>query len=143
MFQLSIEKDYNTDLSLTSLAVWSKGDNLLGGGNIFETNRRGKKHLKPTANSLLRRLEMIWVTSVVWCVWYVSLPVQTARKTREEVEEIHKQAHSLLVRHYSTIRQFRKKQYQWENLLARLDTDSELLLRECRLLSKLNCSLFF
>ena len=43
MFQLSIEKDYNTDLSLTSLAVWSKGDNLLlGGGNIFETNRRGK-----------------------------------------------------------------------------------------------------
>ena len=62
--------------------------------------------------------------------YYFCLPVQTARKTREEVEEIHLKAHELLVRHYSTIRQFRKKQYQWENLLARLDTDSELLVCE-------------
>ena len=76
MFQLSIEKDVKwwkctvldcTDLNLTSLAVWSKGDNsslLLGWGNIFQSNRRGGKHLKPTTNSLLRCLEMIWVMSV-------------------------------------------------------------------------------
>ncbi|KAK7495678.1 hypothetical protein BaRGS_00013125 [Batillaria attramentaria] len=52
----------------------------------------------------------------------------TSRKTREEVEEIHKSASQLLAQHYSRIRHVRKKQYNWENLLARLDTDSELLL---------------
>lgn len=51
----------------------------------------------------------------------------TGRKTREEVEEIHKTASEMLARHYSRIRHVRKKQYNWENLLARLDTDSELL----------------
>ncbi|XP_076456279.1 IQ calmodulin-binding motif-containing protein 1-like [Babylonia areolata] len=51
----------------------------------------------------------------------------TARKTREEVEEIHKTAAAMLARHFATIRHSRKKQYQWENLLARLHTDSELL----------------
>ena len=58
---------------------------------------------------------------------YFCSPVQTGRQTREEVEEIHHTAHKLLARHYSRIRQSRKKQYEWENLLARLDTDSELL----------------
>ncbi|XP_070175320.1 IQ calmodulin-binding motif-containing protein 1-like [Littorina saxatilis] len=51
----------------------------------------------------------------------------TGRQTREEVEEIHKQAFQMLTRHYAHIHHYRKKQYQWENLLARLDTDSELL----------------
>ncbi|XP_025084498.1 IQ calmodulin-binding motif-containing protein 1-like [Pomacea canaliculata] len=52
----------------------------------------------------------------------------TARKTREELEEMHKRSSEMLGQHYSRVGYFRKKQYNWENLLARLDTDSELLL---------------
>lgn len=51
----------------------------------------------------------------------------SGRRTREEIEEIHKKAGVMLAWHYRTIRQYRKSTYNWENLLARLDTDSELV----------------
>lgn len=61
--------------------------------------------------------------------------MQTLRKTREEVEEIHKLANEMLSQHYSRIRHARKQQYEWENCIARLDTDSELIMCELYFLS--------
>ncbi|XP_041373463.1 IQ calmodulin-binding motif-containing protein 1-like [Gigantopelta aegis] len=52
----------------------------------------------------------------------------TSRKTRDEVEEIHKKAAEMLHRHYVSVKSNRKAQLHRDALLARLETDSELIL---------------
>ena len=45
----------------------------------------------------------------------------------EEVEALHRRAQELLTHHYCNIQQFRRKHYDWENCLARLEIDANLL----------------
>ncbi|KAH9509779.1 IQ calmodulin-binding motif-containing protein 1 [Bulinus truncatus] len=78
-------------------------------------------YLKPPGLTDLRRTELAKQISE----WNEQNPSKV--QTREELEEIHKRAQELLVRHYQNIRPYRKLEYQCENMMARLDTDMELI----------------
>uniref|UniRef100_A0A0B6ZDD5 IQ calmodulin-binding motif-containing protein 1 n=2 Tax=Arion vulgaris TaxID=1028688 RepID=A0A0B6ZDD5_9EUPU len=78
-------------------------------------------HLKPTGLTDDRRVELSKQISN----WRELNP--TRQESIEELEVSLKRAQGLLSRHYSSVRPYRKLQYQVENLLARLDTDMELV----------------
>ena len=48
-------------------------------------------------------------------------------ETMEDLESVNKKTQEMIGRHYYGIRRYRKLQYNTENLLARLDTDTELI----------------
>ncbi|KAL8570993.1 hypothetical protein ACOMHN_037853 [Nucella lapillus] len=91
---------------------------------LDRVERRQQKfptHLKPTGLTDQRRVQLQEIIN------QRRQEQPTGRKTREEVEEVHQMSAQMLARHFGHIPHYRRKQYQWENLLARLDTDSELL----------------
>uniref|UniRef100_A0A2C9KEL5 IQ calmodulin-binding motif-containing protein 1 n=1 Tax=Biomphalaria glabrata TaxID=6526 RepID=A0A2C9KEL5_BIOGL len=78
-------------------------------------------YLKPQGLTDIRRTELTKQINE----WNEQNP--TKIQTQEELEAIHKRAQELLVRHYQNIRPYRKLEYQCENMMARLDTDMELI----------------
>ncbi|CAL1544110.1 unnamed protein product [Lymnaea stagnalis] len=78
-------------------------------------------YLKPQGLTDARRTELIQQIGQ----WKEQHP--TRIDSREELEAVHRRAQEMLARHYQSIRPYRKLEYQCENLMARLDTDMELI----------------
>merc|ERR1719239_401658 len=79
------------------------------------------RHLKPQGLNEDKRAEL----NKKILQWREQNPIRA--ETLEDLTGVHKRTQEALGRHYYNIRNYRKLQYQAENLLARLDTDTELI----------------
>ncbi|GFN86337.1 Iq calmodulin-binding motif-containing protein 1-like [Plakobranchus ocellatus] len=78
-------------------------------------------HLKPPGLTDARRVELMKTISK-WREQHPPLEIDEA-----ELQSLHKRTHEALAAHYSRVRPYRKLQYQVEGMVARIDTDTELL----------------
>ncbi|GFR71692.1 IQ calmodulin-binding motif-containing protein 1 [Elysia marginata] len=78
-------------------------------------------HLKPPGLTDERRVELMKTISQ----WREQHPPQDLDTT--QLQALHTRCHTALSAHYSRVRPYRKLQTQVENMVARLDTDTELL----------------
>ncbi|XP_012941551.1 IQ calmodulin-binding motif-containing protein 1 [Aplysia californica] len=88
---------------------------------VEQARQEFPRHFKPDGLTEERKIELSGRIKQ----WREQNP--SRMETPEEVAERHQRAQEMLARHYGNVRRYRKLEYQCHNLLARLDTDTELV----------------